>query len=78
MQCLDDKETQMEEDTIFVRFGQTGLQVGNNRTVIMFYSNYQHTRGPLRPNFHSSSFYYAQPCPPTTNTKSNNSKLKHI
>lgn len=43
MQCLDDKETQMEEDTIFVRFCQTGLQVGNNRTVIMFYSDYQHT-----------------------------------
>lgn len=42
MQCLDDRETQMEEDTIFVRSAQTGLQVGNNRTVIMFYSDYQH------------------------------------
>lgn len=31
----------MEEDTIFVRRGQTGLQVGNNRTVIMFYFDYQ-------------------------------------
>lgn len=41
MQCLDDRETQMEEDTIFVRYGQTVLQVGNNRTV-MFYSDYQH------------------------------------
>lgn len=36
MQCLDDRETQMEEDTIFVRFGQRALQIGNNRTVIMF------------------------------------------
>ena len=42
MQCLDDRETQVEEDTIFVRFAQTVLQVGNNRTVIMFYSDYQH------------------------------------
>lgn len=42
MQCLDDRETQMEEDTIFVRRGQSGLQVGNNRTVIMFYFDYQH------------------------------------
>lgn len=41
MQCLDDRETQMEEDTIFVRFGQIVLQVGINRTVIMFYSDYQ-------------------------------------
>lgn len=32
----------MEEETIFVSFGQTGLQVGINRTVIMFYSDYQH------------------------------------
>ena len=42
MQCLDDRETQVEEDTIFVRFAQIVLQVGNNRTVIMFYSDYQH------------------------------------
>lgn len=53
MQCLDDRETQMEEDTIFVRRGQTGLQVGNNRTVIMFYFDYQQqspaaSRLPLR------------------------------
>ena len=41
MQCLDDRETQVEEDTIFVKFAQTLLQVGNNRTVIMFYSDYQ-------------------------------------
>lgn len=41
MQCLDDRETQMEEDTIFVRRGQTGLQVGNNRAVIMFYAEDQ-------------------------------------
>lgn len=36
MHRLDDRETQMEEDTIFVRRGHTGLQVGSNRTVIMF------------------------------------------
>lgn len=39
MQCLDDRETQMEEDTIFVKSGQILLQVSKNRVVIMFYSD---------------------------------------
>lgn len=63
MQCLDDRETQMGEDTIFVRFGQRVLQVGNKRTVMMFYSDYQNEKKrkePLRPKFHSSSYYALQ------------------
>lgn len=44
MQCLDDRETQMGEDTIFVRFGQRVLQVGNKKTVMMFYSDYQNEK----------------------------------
>lgn len=34
----------MGEDTIFVRFGQRVLQVGNKRTVMMFYSDYQNEK----------------------------------
>lgn len=64
MQCLDDRETQMGEDTIFVRFGQRVLQVGNKKTVMMFYSDYQNEKKkrkePLRPKFHSSSYYALQ------------------
>lgn len=44
MQCLDDRETQMGGNTIFVRFGQRVLQVGNKRTVMMFYSDYQNEK----------------------------------
>lgn len=48
MQCLDDRETQMGEDTIFVRYGQIVLQVGNNRAV-MFYSDYKSSVASQRP-----------------------------
>lgn len=67
MQCLDDRETQMEEDTIFVRVGQTVLQVGNNRTVIMFYSDYQH-KSPVASQL-PLLLLLRITCPPTSNTK---------
>lgn len=43
-QCLDDRETRMGGDTIFVTCAQSGPQVGTNATVIMFYSDYQQQR----------------------------------
>lgn len=61
MQCLDDRETQMEEDTIFVRRGRTGLQVGNNRTVIMFNFEHQSPAASPPPITHTNS------CPATSN-----------
>lgn len=51
----------MEEDTIFVRRGQTGLQVGNNRTVIMFNFERQSPAASPPPITHSKS------CPATSN-----------
>lgn len=68
-QCLDDRETQMGGDTIFVTCAQSGPQVGTNATVIMFYSDYQQQRAAgsrlplLLPLItHGSS------CPPTAHT----------
>lgn len=50
----------MYEVTTFVNLDQTVVQVGNNTTVIMPYSDYQH-KSPDASNFHSSSYYAYQP-----------------
>lgn len=71
MQCLDDRETQMGEDTIFVRFGQRVLQVGNKRTVMMFYSDYQNEKKKNRcvPSSTPPPITHRSSCPPTSNIK---------
>ena len=68
MRCLDDRETQMEEETIFVTFGQRVLQVGINRTVIMFYSDYQKEDRCVPASTPPPITHY-NPCPPTSKAK---------
>lgn len=66
MQCLDDRDTQMEEETISVTFGEIKLQVGFNRTVIMFLfglSGKKESDPPLR-------FPASTPPPPVTHYNS--------
>lgn len=73
MQCLDDRETQMGEDTIFVRFGQRVLQVGNKKTVMMFYSDYQNEKKKKKnrcvPSSTPPPITHCSSCPPTSNIK---------
>lgn len=73
MQCLDDRETQMGEDTIFVRFGQRVLQVGNKKTVMMFYSDYQNEKKREKnrcvPSSTPPPITHCSSCPPTSNIK---------